>query len=390
MAKTSFVLRWRRAATWSAVFLVGLAAAMAARSWQTSAATTSGSAVVAKVSVQTTTVEIRAVPQIVEAVGKVAPSNTVEVRPQVGGILKQILIKDGDRVEAGQLLFEIDSQPLKAALAQAEAQWNRDKALAATALDTETRMKPLAGQKLVAPKDYASAVNSRVSLQAAAEATRTQIDQARIALDYAQIRAPVAGRTGAVLVKSGTLLALGTTSLVVINAISPADVAFAVPQAAFADIRAANSQAPLKVEVLDSRTQTLRATGDLVFIDNAFNDVSGTIGLKARFANADESLWPGESYTVRVVLKVDSQAVTVPEQSLQQGQQGPFVYVVKDGKATIRLLQIAHVLDGQAVVAKGLSGGEAIALSIPDKLRDGSSVDISQAESAVASATKTP
>ncbi len=151
-----------------------------------------------KLTVQVAVAEVRATPQVLEAVGKVLPSASVEVRAQVGGLLKSVLIKDGDRITLGQPLFAIDAEPLKAVLAQAEAQWARDKALADIALDTETRLRPLAEKKVTTAKEFSSAVNLRISLQAAAEASHTQIDQARILLDYADIRSPIAGRAGAV------------------------------------------------------------------------------------------------------------------------------------------------------------------------------------------------
>lgn len=338
-----------------------------------------------KLTVQVAVAEVRATPQVLEAVGKVLPSASVEVRAQVGGLLKSVLIKDGDRITLGQPLFAIDAEPLKAVLAQAEAQWARDKALADIALDTETRLRPLAEKKVTTAKEFSSAVNLRISLQAAAEASHTQIDQARILLDYADIRSPIAGRAGAVLVKPGNLLITGGTSpLLVINTISPSELVFAVPQQALASLRAARAEGTLKVEARDNRTQQLRATGELAFNDNAFNDASGTINVKARFENDDEALWPGEAVAIRVILRIEPAAVSIPEQALQQGQSGSYVYLVVDGKARLQTLKVARILDGRAVVTEGLTGGEFVVLSIPSNLRDGTAVDVKVSEPSAA------
>lgn len=339
--------------------------------------------------VQVTKAEARAMPVVLQSVGKVVAQASVEVRPQTGGVLRQVFITDGERVVAGQKLFAIDAQPLAAALAQAQAQWARDKALADDAGAAQARLKPLVEKDYVTEREYEAAVSNRVSLQATAAATRTLIDQARIALAYATITAPISGRAGAVLIKRGNLVSASiTTPLVVINVLSPVEVAFSLPQAAGRRLRdamaAAASGTRLAVEARDSLTQKLRATGELVFIDNALNDLSGTITVKARFANADEALWPGEFYAMRITLKTDEAAVTVPERALQQGQSGPYVYVVEAGMAKLRVLKVDRVLDGIAVITSGLNAGDTVLASVPANLRDGSAVQLAAPPAAAA------
>lgn len=345
--------------------------------------------VVPSFNVRVAPVERRAVPQVLTAVGKVLASGSVELRPQTGGVLDKVLIQDGERVRAGQPLFTIDARPLQATLAQAEAQWARDRALADDAAATEARLRPLAAKEYVSAQEYQQALGTRNALQAAAAATRTQIEQARIGLAYASIRAPIAGRAGAVLVKPGNLLAAQTTPLVVINAISPVELAFALPQSAVGVLRAALKAGALPVEARDSLTQQLRASGELVFVDNALADSSGTLTVKARFANADEALWPGEFYAVRVLLSGGADALTVPEAALQQGQAGPYVYVALDGKAVLKTLKVERVLDGRAVVAQGLADGDRVLLGVPNNLRDGSAIKL-VADPAPAAASAAP
>lgn len=331
--------------------------------------------------VQVTSAELRPMPVLLNSVGKVVAQASVEVRAQTSGVLRQVFVQDGQLVKAGQPLFALDAQPLLAALALAQAQWVRDTALADDAAAAQARLKPLAEKEYVTARDYELAVSNRRSLQASAAATLTLIEQARIALAYATINAPIAGRAGAVLVKPGNLVAVNAaTPLLVINAISPLELAFALPQEQARQLREAmnksdKSGAPaLAVEARDSLTQQLRASGELVFIDNTLDAVSGTVTLKARFANADEALWPGEFYAVRITLRTDAAALTVPERALQQGQAGPFVYVLDGGVARLRPLTVDRLLDGRAVITAGLKAGEVVIASVPSNLREGTAV----------------
>ncbi len=344
---------------------------------------------VAKISVQVSQVGLRAMPVALQSVGKVVAQASVEVRPQTGGVVRRVFIKDGEAVVAGQKLFELDAEPLVASLAQAEAQWRRDQALADDAVAARVRLKPLAAKEYVTAREYEAALSNQRALQATAQATKTQIQQARIALAFATITAPISGRAGAILVKPGNLVATNnTTALVVINAVSPVDVVFSLPQNDSRRLREALAATPsgksLAVEARDSLNQKLRAVGELVFVDNALNELSGTITMKARFANTDEALWPGEFYALRITLKTDKAAVVVPERALQQGQNGAYVYVVQDGVAKLRVLQVDRVLDGFAVITSGLVGGESVLAAIPTNLRDGSAVQVAPAASASA------
>ena len=343
--------------------LLALLAGVAWYGWAASRPTTEPAATptAATLVVRIARAEQRAMPRVLEAVGKVLPSSSAEVRPQASGLLREVYIHDGDTVAAGQPLFSIDPQPLRASWAQARAQWSRDQALADDAAQAEQRLRPLAAKEYVSAKELESAVHATAALRAAAEGSRAQVEQARIALGYTTVRAPIAGRAGAVLVKPGNVLAAGTSALVVINQASPAEVAFALPQRALSALREAQAlSAPalgLTVEARDSASGRLRARGRLVFIDNA-----------------DEALWPGEFCTVRIVLGVDAAAVTVPEAALQQGQHGPYVFAVQEGVARLRAVTLARRLDGRAVIAEGLQGEERVVLAAPSRLRDGMTV----------------
>ena len=371
--------RRRNRGWWLLTLLLLIAAGLAA--WWWLSRTPPAAAPPRVLDVQVTRADLRPMPVLLQSVGKVVAQASVEVRAQTSGMLQQVFVQDGQLVKAGQPLFALDAQPLLAALALAQAQWVRDTALADDAVAAQARLKPLAEKEYVTARDYEQAVSNRRSLQASAAATQTLIEQARIALAYATINAPIAGRAGAVLVKPGNLVAVNASApLLVINAISPLELAFALPQEQARQLREAmnksdKSAAPaMVVEARDSLTQQLRARGELVFIDNTLDAVSGTVTLKARFANADEALWPGEFYAVRITLRTEAAAITVPERALQQGQAGPFVYVLDGGVARLRPLTVDRLLDGRAVITAGLTAGEVVIASVPSNLREGTAV----------------
>lgn len=381
--------RWRRRGGW--LLAAGLIAAGGACLLHRKPAAAPPAAALR---VQVATVGTRDMPVLLQSVGKVVAPESVEVRPQIGGVLRHVWIADGDRVKAGQRLFTIEDATLGATLAQAKAQYTRDLALAEDARAAAARLKPLADKEYVTAREYEAAVNTQRSLEATAAATRTQIEQARIAQGHATVTAPISGRAGAVLVRPGSLVtANNATALVVINAISPVDVAFTLPQAALGRLRQAMAQARgsrLRVEARDSLSQRLHAVGELVFIDNTLNDAAGTISAKARFPNADEALWPGEFWAIRITLAVDCQAVVVPESALQQGQDGPYVYVVDAGKAAVRPLKTDRVVDGLVVVASGLAAGETLVTAVPANLRNGSPVRPAQPGAPASSSASGP
>jgi RND family efflux transporter MFP subunit len=360
-------------------WLIGLLAALLLAGWlwrqlaHEQPATTPAPMVVKTIAVQS-----RTMPRLIESSGRILPSQTAEIRAQASGILLGVHIRDGQRVEKGQPLFTVDAQPLRAALAQARASWARDEALATDAAETEARLKPLAAQSFVSAKDYQNARNTLQSLRASAAASRALVDEATIALGYAEVRAPIAGRAGAVLVKPGNLVSpAATTPLVVLNAATPADVLFALPQQQVNALRAAEQAAgasALEVRALDPADGRELGRGRLVFTDNAFDESSGTLGLKARFGNADETLWPGQFVTVRIVLGEDANSLTIPETAVQQGQQGPYVYAVRNGKAVMQTVTVVRLLDGYAVIEKGLTADDQVVLAVPNNLRDGTAI----------------
>ncbi|WP_230596793.1 efflux RND transporter periplasmic adaptor subunit [Xanthomonas albilineans] len=331
--------------------------------------------------VETMTVAPHRVPDIIETSGTIISPHTVAVRPQTDGVLQSVLIHDGEQVHKGQLLFTIDPRPLRAALAQARATLARDQALAADAADTEARYSKLSKTGAVDPKTYVTAADTLRSLRATVASDQAQVEQTQLLLAYTQIRAPIDGRAGAIAVKPGNLVSNGaTTALVTINVNAPIEASFALAHVQVDAVRAARAGRDgigLPVQALDSVSGKLLDRGQLYFLDNAFDTSSGTLALRARFANAGGTLWPGQFVTVRVILAEDPQVLSVPEGALQQGQHGAYVYCVVNGRAVSRPLSVARLIDGQAVIAKGLRTGDTVILTVPNELRDGTAVQSS-------------
>lgn len=330
------------------------------------------------IAVRTTSVTRQPMPVVIDAVGSVESEHSVAVRPQVGGTLTAVSFKEGDYVRQGQVLFRIDSRPMQASVAQTQAAVMRDEALLAQARAQEQRLRPLADKEYITRQEYDVAATQMKSLEATVTANKAVVEAAKLQLSYSEIMAPISGRTGGLSVKAGNLVAGGTggAPLVLINSTKPILVALSVPQRSLDDIRQLWGKRDLKVEIAPSGGGNAITAGTLVFIDNAVNPSTGTILVKARVKNEKEELWPGQFVSARIILRVEDDAMTLPEGAIQPGQEGPFVFVVKDGRARMQLVTVDRQLGPQVVVAKGLQGGEQIVIEVPPTLTDGSQITL--------------
>lgn len=326
--------------------------------------------------VKTAQARIKAIPVTLGAVGQVESAHSVAVRPQVTGMLDNIAFKDGAYVKAGQLLFEIDPAPFKAMVDEAQATLKKDRANLAHARWQMQRLTPLMRRGYATPQDYQSAKTAVQRAIATIAADEANLQQAEIRLDYTTIRSPITGRAGAVFVKTGNLVeANGAIPLVTINQLSPILIRFTVPQNTLDLVRRYQANGPILVRANAGQDNSRAPVeGQLVFIDNMVDPATGTVMLKARFPNHEQRLWPGEYLPVSMVLTVQSDAVVVPETAIQPGQNGTFVYVVKDGAAHVRPVKVARQRNALAVIAKGLKLGEAVVTQVPRNLRDGLAV----------------
>jgi membrane fusion protein, multidrug efflux system len=318
-------------------------------------------------------VTARDMPQYLSGIGTVQAFNTVTVKSRVDGAIVRIAFTEGQEVRQGDLLIQIDPRSYEAALALALAAREKDQALLATAETDLARYSRLVGPGYQTRQSYDEQKGLVASLNAAIKGDEAQIATARVNLGYTEIHSPIDGRLGARLVDIGNLVrATDNTALVNITQIKPIFVSFTLPQNDLDAIRQYQAKAPLEVVALAGDNKTQLAEGRLTLIDNMINQATGTIHLKATFPNLDERLWPGEFVNVRLVLRVRKGMPTVPSQTVQQGPDGDFAYVIsKDDTVQRRDVKVLAVQNGLAVIGKGLSPGEHIVVDGQYRLTDG-------------------
>jgi membrane fusion protein, multidrug efflux system len=328
------------------------------------------------VSVRTITPKRQPMPVLIDAVGTVESQHSVAVHPQINGVLTAVRFKEGDFVKQGQVLFEIDSRPMQAAVEQSRAAVRRDEAQLAQARAQEERLRSLVDKDYITRQEYDVAATTAKSLEATVNANRAALEQAQLQLAYSRIVAPISGRTGSLGVRAGNLVSAGTggAPLVVINSTRPILVAIPVPQRYLEDVRKYWGTPDLKVEIAADRGGVTMVEGRLVFIDNAVNPGTGTILLKAQVPNEKEELWPGQFLAARIVLRVERDAMVLPEGAIQPGQEGPFVFVVSDGRARVKNVAVDRQVGENVVIAKGLEGDEQVVIDVPPTLAANSPV----------------
>lgn len=314
-----------------------------------------------RVPVSVARVEQVDVPYLLPATGTVEPMRTVDITSQVGGMLQRVRFAEGDEVQAGQLLFAIDPRPYQAAVQQAEAALARDQAQAQNAARDAERYRILAQDKSVTEADYQQKQASADALRATVQADSAALTVARLNLEYAAIRAPIAGRTGGLQVHEGNLVrANATAPLVTINQLRPILVRFAVPAVQLPELQR-RARGRLRVEARTSRDTVATSTGVLSFIDNHVDSTTGTVMLKAKFDNAHGTLWPGEFVDVTLILGIQRGATVIPAQAVVTAQRGTYVFVVtSDGTARQQPVTVQRTIDTLAVIADGLKPGAMV------------------------------
>ena len=346
----------------------------------------------------------KTIPVQLTAVGNAQAFTSVGIKSQINGQLIEVRFKEGQDVKKGDLLFVIDPRPFEAALRQTEAALNqrqaevrqaqatveRDTAQLANARVQESRYRELVAKELIAREQYdqlntnlaamqatvdadkAAVENARAALQAA----QANVDNAKLQLGYTTIRAPIEGRTGNLLVQNGNILkANDDNPIVVINQIHPIYVSFAVPEQHLTEIKKYGSAGRLKVIARLPRQQETLATGELTFVNNAVDQTTATIQLKATFANENNVLWPGQFLDVSLVITSQT-GIVVPSQAIQPGQQGPYVFVVKpDQTVESRLVTPGVRLGAETIIEKGLKPAERVVIDGQLRLVPGARIE---------------
>ncbi|MEH6539434.1 efflux RND transporter periplasmic adaptor subunit [Halopseudomonas sp.] len=328
----------------------------------------------------------------IKSIGTVTPLNTVTVQSRVSGVLEKVVFEEGARVEQGALLAEIDPLPYRAQLEQAEGQLQQNRAKLENARADLKLYEQLWEQDSIARQQLSDQRALVQELLGTVRANQAQVDDARLQLSWTRITAPLSGRLGLRKVDQGNLVTGSEAEgLVSITQTQPIAVNFTVPEVDVPALRdARRGDAPLKVEVLDRGEQRVLATGELTTLDNQIDTSTGTLRVRAQFANEDEALFPNQFVNVHLRLKTLESVVTIPGDAVQFGTERNYVYVVQDNKAYVRNVVLGAAADGRVAVTEGLEPGELVVLEGLDRLRDGKQVNIPDASGAAAGAARTP
>ncbi|MBI4904715.1 MAG: efflux RND transporter periplasmic adaptor subunit [Acidobacteria bacterium] len=354
------------------------------------------------VPVATALVSQRDVPVEIQIIGNVEAYSTVTVKAQVTGILQKVYFQEGDMVKKGQKLFSIDPSPFQAAVSQMEANVARDRAILEQAKANLNR--DMAQQKYQASqaaryaqlfkegvfsKDQAEQVQANAdtigqsvkadqaaiaSAQASVLAGEAAVRNAKISLDYTTISSPVDGRTGNLIAKEGNLASANTTELIVINQVQPVYVTFSLPESQFPQVKEAMARGKLPVNAIPPEDGGEREVGLLSFVDNRVDPNTGTIRLKGTFDNARRRLWPGQFVRVSLRLSVRQAALLVPNQAVQTGQDGPYVYRIRDNRAQVVKVTTGPRVDQDLVIEIGLDSGDIVVTEGQLRLSDNAPV----------------
>jgi multidrug efflux system membrane fusion protein len=317
-------------------------------------------------------------PVTVTASGVVDPAQTVAVQSQVSGTLQSVEFREGSFVQPGQVLFRIDPRPLLAAAAQARAALARDLAQAEAARRNDTRYQTLVRQDYVAREEADQVHAAALAAAATVEADRAAVAAAEVNLSYATIRAPIAGKTGGLLVRTGNLVGPGTGPLVVINQLSPVLVRFPVLSQDLGVLQSAVAMHPLEVTAVRSDSGNVTEVGQLSFLDNSVDSLTGTVTGKAMFQNRSGGFWPGQLVFLTVKLGVQQGVLAIPSAAILTGQQGSYVYVVDPVQKTAatRNVVAGRTVGDLSIISAGLDEGATVVVDGQSRLKPGQKVAI--------------
>lgn len=316
------------------------------------------------------------VPVQLKAIGTVEAFATVALKSQINGQIARVHFEEGSEVEQGDLLISIDPEPFLATLGQYKAALARNQAQEKYAREQAARYEGLVKEGIVAQDQYDLLRSNAESLAAAVASDRAAIRSAEIQLSYCSIRSPISGRTGTLALHPGNLVKANDLPIVTIHQIRPINVVFSIPEKRMAEVKIAMAEGELNIEALIPDEPGHTETGTLSFLDNAVNSETGTIKIKGVFANAAKKLWPGRFIDVVMTLSSLKNAVTVPANAVQTGQQGQFVYIVKpDQTVEVRPVTVGPAMEEEIVIESGLASGETIVVDGQLRLTPGAVIE---------------
>lgn len=306
--------------------------------------------------------EVKTMPLELHAIGTGEAYSTVSIKSQVNAQLQEVHFHQGDFVKKGQLLFTLDKRPFVAAQNQAQANLARDKAQAANAEVEARRYQELLAQGIASREQHDQFQATAMAQEALVHADEAAVETARLNLQYCTISSPIDGKTGSLMAYPGNILKENDVPiLVVINQITPLYVDFNVPEQYLGEIKQYMARGKLPVQVFTQDGNLHPEIGTLTFVDNNVDSTTGTIKLKATFSNADRRLWPGQFVNVVLRLAEQADAVVVPSQAVQTGQQGPFVFIIKpDMTAESREVMLSRTIGNETILDKGVRPGETV------------------------------
>lgn len=305
--------------------------------------------------------ERRTVPVMVETIGTVQAMTSVVVRSRVDSQIDEVLFADGANVKEGDVLARLDSRAIRAQIAQAEATLARDSATLELARSTLKRGEELADKSFATKQRLDENRANVAAQQAQVKAGQAQVDLLKTQLSYYTIKAPISGKAGLANIKPGNMARSsdGATPLTTINQIAPIYIAFSLPQRYFQELRDALASGTGKVEA-QAQGGGPTVAGKLALLENAMDNTTGTIGVRATFDNANEALWPGVITDLKITLREEPDVVTVPREAVQMSQRGTYVFIVEDGTARMKPVTMSRSMGRLAVIASGLKGGEKV------------------------------
>jgi membrane fusion protein, multidrug efflux system len=321
------------------------------------------------------------VPKYFDEIGRNAAFEAVTITPQVGGRITERHFQDGDNLSKGQLLFVIDPRPYQAALDSAQANLAQAKAALDLAQIQFARDESIIGSRAISKQDYDTKKNTVDVDQAQVEAAEAALETAKLNLEYCFIHSPIDGRAGARLVDVGNVVMANSTSLLSIQRLNPIYANFTITEGDLPDVQKQMAHGELKAAVrLPTDPEGAGRIGRVEFLDNAVQNGTGTVNLRATLSNPDRHFWPGQFVDVKLLLATNKSAVLIPNQAAQISQKGPFVYVVKsDSTAELRPVVLGQRQGDQVVVTKGIAPNEEVVLTGQLLVRPGGKVHVESA-----------
>lgn len=319
------------------------------------------------------------VPVLIRTIGSAQAKATVVLKTQVAGRVAEILASEGTEVKAGQPILKLDEAWFAAAIKQKEADLAQSRAMATDAHNLEERNRTALASAALSQREFEQTQARAAAADAEVAAKQADVDTAKLNLAYCSVAAPFAGRLGQLMVKPGAIVKENDTELVEINQIDPIEVAFSIPEQRLPAIREAmnKSSKPLRVEVEPSGDSAGPISGELSFIDSKVDANTGTIKLKATFANQSHRLWPGRFVNVTLHLGSEPGSILIPEGAIQSTQAGAAVFIVKaDQTVELRPVTVRRGLDGKSVIDRGISAGEVVVTEGQLRLGPGATVQI--------------